>query len=183
MLRSLISDKESFKAFTFREGLNIVLAGRVSAPDDEAAPERRTRNGAGKSSLIDLIHFLLAGSPEGALKSKMLHDWSFTLSLDVGAEVWTIERGLSEKKSITRARESAPAKEISATALAQQLGQTWFHLDGSKATGGASFRQLISYFARRRRDGGYEFPVRMFRAQSNAVCETILPFSLGWMPK
>ncbi|MGJ0395384.1 MAG: DUF2326 domain-containing protein [Methylocystis sp.] len=179
MLRSLTSDKESFKDFTFREGLNIVLADRVFVPDGEASPERRTRNGAGKSSLIDLVHFLLAGGPEGALKSKALQDWSFILSLDVGPEVWTIERGLSEKKSITRTCEPAPAREISATALAQQLGQTWFHLNGSKATGGASFRQLISYFARRRRDGGYDSPIRTFRAQSNAVSETNLAILFG----
>ena len=54
MIRFLGSDLASFKALTFRAGLNIVLADK-----SEGATDRQSRNGAGKSSLIELVHFLL----------------------------------------------------------------------------------------------------------------------------
>lgn len=69
--------------------------------------------------------------------------------------------------------------EIPNTAWATRLGQTWFQLNGRRQPGAASFRQLISYFARRRRDGGYDDPVRTFRAQSSAVTETNLAVLFG----
>ncbi|HXT07622.1 MAG TPA: DUF2326 domain-containing protein, partial [Roseiarcus sp.] len=96
MLHRISSDHASFKTFEFRKGLNIILADRQNATDDKAAPaqDKRTRNGAGKSSFIDLVHFLLAGGPEGALKSKELAEWTFNLCLDVGDERLVVERKL-----------------------------------------------------------------------------------------
>lgn len=181
MLYRLSADHESFKTFAFREGLNIVLADRHLPADEEAPPQRRTRNGAGKSSIIDLIHFLLAGSAEGALKSKALAEWSFELSLDVGPERLAVRRRAANSGfSIRRdAGSASDATDITNAAWANRLGQTWFNLSGSRQAGAASFRQLISYFARRRRDGGYDDPVRTFRAQTNAVSETNLAVLFG----
>ena len=181
MLNRLSADHESFKTFAFREGLNIILADRQLPADEEAPPQRRTRNGAGKSSIIDLIHFLLAGSAEGALKSKALAEWSFELSLDVGPERLAVRRraansGFSIRRDVGSASD---ATDITNAAWANRLGQTWFNLSGSRQAGAASFRQLISYFARRRRDGGYDDPVRTFRAQTNAVSETNLAVLFG----
>jgi uncharacterized protein YydD (DUF2326 family) len=181
MLYRLSADQGSFKTIAFREGLNIVLADRQLPADEEASPQRRTRNGAGKSSIIDLIHFLLAGSAEGALKSKALAEWSFELSLDVGPErLDVLRRAGNSGFSIRKAAGSASdAADITNAAWANRLGQTWFNLTGSRQAGAASFRQLISYFARRRRDGGYDDPVRTFRAQTNAVSETNLAVLFG----
>ena len=49
----------SFKNLRFRTGLNIVLVNRTTA-----AGASGKRNGAGKSSLLDVIHFVLGGSKE-----------------------------------------------------------------------------------------------------------------------
>ena len=55
MIHRLFSpDLESFKEFTFGPGLNVIVADRT--PE---ATERMTRNSAGKSSIIDVIHFVL----------------------------------------------------------------------------------------------------------------------------
>lgn len=181
MLYHLSADQESFKSFAFREGLNIVLADRQLPADEKAPSQRRTRNGAGKSSVIDLIHFLLAGSAEGALKSKVLAEWSFELSLDVGSERLAVRRGVANSRLYIR-KDSDAASDATETpngAWANRLGQTWFNLNSSRQAGAASFRQLISYFARRRRDGGYDDPVRTFRAQTNAVSETNLALLFG----
>ncbi len=62
MIHELWSDRPSFKRLKFGRGLNIVLAAR-SGGDPEAPSEHpgRTRNGAGKSSLIDILRFMLGG--------------------------------------------------------------------------------------------------------------------------
>jgi uncharacterized protein YydD (DUF2326 family) len=185
MLYRLSADHPSFKTIEFRKGLNIILADRqLPSNGDEQGPARRTRNGAGKSSMIDLIHFLLAGSAEGALKAEVLADWVFEFTLDVGDERLTVQRGAkSPRVSILKEGpgfvDSTEAEELSNAAWTSQLGKAWFQLNGSRQSGAASFRQLISYFARRRRDGGYDDPVRTFRAQTSAVSETNLAVLFG----
>ena len=182
MLYRLSANRASFKSIEFRKGLNIVLADRqIPTDDDEERPQqRRTRNGAGKSSLIDLLHFLLAGKPEGALKSKELAaDWIFELSLDVGTERLTVQRKPDSSRVSILGERRSDAVELTNAAWASRLGKAWFNLDGNKQSGGASFRQLFTYFARRRRDGGYDDPVRTFRAQANAVSETNLAVLFG----
>ncbi|MDN3591655.1 hypothetical protein [Methylobacterium adhaesivum] len=59
MILSLTSDLPGFKGLTFHEGLNVVLADRT-----DASTERQTRNSAGKTSVIEVMHFLL-GSAAG----------------------------------------------------------------------------------------------------------------------
>ena len=186
MLHRVSADRVSFKTFEFRMGLNIILADRQISTDDNGtvSQQRRTRNGAGKSSLIDIVHFLLAGGTEGALKSKTLTDWTFELYVDVGDERLVVRRKLNGSRSSIQKDEpgffnSGDAIELTNAAWAGRLGKAWFQLDGNRQTGGASFRQLFSYFARRRRDGGYDDPIRTFRAQSNAVSETNLAVLFG----
>jgi uncharacterized protein YydD (DUF2326 family) len=185
MLYRLSADRPSFKTIEFRKGLNIILADRQLPVDgDERAPQRRTRNGAGKSSVIDLVHFLLAGDAEGALKAETLRDWIFELSLDVGDDRLAVRRSpasprVSIRKDVQGFVDNTDGEEVTNAVWTGRLGKAWFQLNGSRQPGAASFRQLISYFARRRRDGGYDDPVRTFRAQANAVSETNLATLFG----
>ncbi|MFG2692836.1 hypothetical protein [Kitasatospora sp. NPDC048407] len=48
------ADDRRFRTIEFRPGLNLLVAGSVS---DARATD--SRNGAGKSSVIELLHFLL----------------------------------------------------------------------------------------------------------------------------
>jgi uncharacterized protein YydD (DUF2326 family) len=106
-------------------------------------------------------------------------------ALDVGTERLAVRRAQNNSrlsiKKYTGADfgKSRDATEITSGAWSNRLGETWFHLNSTRKPGAASFRQLISYFARRRRDGGYDDPVRTFRAQSNAVIETNLAVLFG----
>lgn len=92
MLRSLGSNDSRFKAVEFRSGLNIVVAERTDASTDTDS-----RNGSGKSSMIELLHFVLgAQNANKALwTSPSLRDHVFTLELD-----WP---GRSEPLVVTRA--------------------------------------------------------------------------------
>ena len=53
MIRELSSDLESFKTLTFGPGLNIILADK-----SQDATDLQSRNGAGKTSFVELVHFL-----------------------------------------------------------------------------------------------------------------------------
>jgi len=181
MLHRLSSDHPSFKTFEFRNGLNIIVADRANSEgkNDQAERQRRTRNGAGKSSILDIVHFVLGGRPEGALSSERLGNWSFQLLLDVGGQRLLASRNLADPKNVRVKREATTVypeaeSQLAVTKWIQALGEAWFALALDRPPGSPSFRQLISYFARRRRDGGYDDPVRTFRAQSSAVTETNL---------
>lgn len=181
MIRALQADDPRFKALTFGVGLNILLADRVDDEDDASllVKQRRTRNGAGKSSVIDVVHFLLAGRPEGALKAEALEGWTFTGKfrgpLDSELEV---DRSLANPNVVQR-RSRERGGQLSTAALAQELGEHWFRLGEKQGPGGPSFRQMMPYFARRRRDGGYDHPVRSSRSQTPAASEVNLAHLFG----
>lgn len=174
MLHSLTANVATFKAFEFQKGLNIIVAERTQVaptPEEVESQQRRTRNGAGKSSVIDIVHFVLGGRPEGALKARALAEWTFTLLLDLKDDRVLVERSIANSKLL---RLPQVKEELSIGAWTQVLGEIWFGLSADRKAGGASFRQLFSYFARRRRDGGYDNPVLTFRSQSAASIETNL---------
>ena len=53
MIHAVRSDLQSFKTLTFGPGLNILVAEK-----SVGASYRQSRNGAGKTSFVELIHFL-----------------------------------------------------------------------------------------------------------------------------
>lgn len=179
MIQGLHASDARFKALGFRPGLNILLADRLDDPQSATPQQRRTRNGAGKSSVIDIVHFLLGGRPEGALASRTLADWSFggDFGSPLGGLPVGIDRSLARPKAVQR-RTSA-TYETSVNALMLDLGRDWFRLPEFTASGGPTFRQLLAFFARRRRDGGYDHPTRTFRAQPAASSEVNLAYLFG----
>ena len=59
MIRHIYSTLPTFKTLRFNPGLNILLSEK-----SPGATDRQTRNGAGKTSFIELIHFLSGGNCE-----------------------------------------------------------------------------------------------------------------------
>ena len=70
MILEVSSDIPTFKTVRFRRGLNVLLADV-----GERATERHTRNSAGKSSLIEIVHFLLGGEVS---RKSLFHAEGFT---------------------------------------------------------------------------------------------------------
>jgi len=73
-LHAIGSSDPRFKGFRFHDGMNIVLAARSSESD-----ERNSRNGAGKSSLVLVMRYLLGGATLDVALSRVreLQDSSF----------------------------------------------------------------------------------------------------------
>ncbi|WP_329455537.1 ABC-three component system protein [Streptomyces sp. NBC_01497] len=79
MLRQLRADDERFKTVTFQSGLNLLVAETT-----DVSRSTDSRNGSGKSSMIELLHFLLGGRPDNKhlVAREELRRTTFTLSLD-----------------------------------------------------------------------------------------------------
>src|SRR5579884_796862 len=86
MIHSLYSSMPTFKNLQFRQGLNILLADK-----SPGATDKQTRNGAGKSSLIELIHFLLGANPD-TIFTNALRRYSFGMEFDLGQARRSVER-------------------------------------------------------------------------------------------
>ncbi len=78
-----------FKSLDFKNGLNILLADK-----SEGATERQPRNGAGKTSLIKLVHFLTGGQvgKGNIFRSEALRENTFNILMDVGNDEVMVER-------------------------------------------------------------------------------------------
>jgi uncharacterized protein YydD (DUF2326 family) len=187
MIRFLGSDLASFKAQTFRSGLNIVLADK-----SEGATDRQSRNGAGKSSLIELVHFLLGAEvrPDSVFRSVKLIDSSFDIGMDVkSAQVTAGRSGKRPSRIVVEGNFEAwpkpPTEKIDGTAeysnevWKDNLGTLWFDLPSGSEEGYPSFRSLISYFVRRQGSGGFIQPIQHSSQQQTWDQQIAVSYLLG----
>ena len=89
MIKKISANKASFKTVEFHTGFNVILADRVDNSTD-----KDSRNGVGKSSLIDVIHFCLGSSPgpNKGLRIEELFDWTFQMDITLKGKEFHIER-------------------------------------------------------------------------------------------
>src|SRR5688572_16613005 len=103
MLERLESSLDTFKTLTFKKGLNVLLAQK-----SPGATDRQTRNGVGKSSFVELVHFLLGGSAPAThflCTEPRLAEASFSMRFDLAMQPVEVERSPAAAKSIVRSEE------------------------------------------------------------------------------
>ena len=103
MIHRLSSSLTSFKTLTLKLGLNVLVAKK-----EEGASEKQTRNRAGKSSVIEIVHFLM-GSDAGKdslFRSEALVNESFGIEFDLGGERLYVARSGLQKSKIHDCRSS-----------------------------------------------------------------------------
>lgn len=93
MIKSVRCSSTTFKPITFTKGFNVILADRISESTD-----KDSRNGLGKTTLLEIIHFCLgAGTkPNAGLRIEQLQDWTFFLDLTLGGKDVTISRNTTD---------------------------------------------------------------------------------------
>jgi uncharacterized protein YydD (DUF2326 family) len=189
MIRSITANKPTFKTVHFEPGFNAILADTTSVSTDQD-----TRNGLGKSSLIDVIHFCLGSDTarDKSLASDQLSDWEFTIELEFKTGIITATRGMENPSVITfeghtdewpiKPKEAKDKKSqtLKVTEWRAVLGFLMFglHDDDLLTKYNPSFRSLIPYFMRRGVDA-YSTPFEHFRKQGTWSTQVNNGFLLG----
>jgi len=158
MITSVTANKDTFKSVVFQPGLNIILAERAASSTDQDS-----RNAVGKTTLLQIIHHCLGANFSNHLRKPMLREegWEFTLDLTTPLGPVSITRDIANYKEakvrgVTLPRNLEPetvgdgVQLVSVPALNAWLGQQLFDLPLDKPSKYCpTFRNLISYFARR----------------------------------
>ena len=183
--------RPTFKRLRFKPGLNIVSVRRTAK-----ASVTGKRNAAGKSSLIDIIHFLFganreAGSP---LSAPELATDVFEMTCDVGGTKVAIIRSLDRPQRVVIEGDTRPwprspeinqetgEVSLSIDEWTDILGRTFLGLPpaASIAVGEfLSFRACFPYFARRQRVSGYVDWRRYFIQQRPVAWQIALATLFG----
>ena len=141
--------------------MNVVWADRT-----KHSTEKDSRNGLGKSTLIEIIHFCMgAGASNGkGLLVESLSGWEFCLRLEINGAPVSLTRGVDHPKDI-RIDAGSTRSTVSAREACKVLGNLLFGLpvDNEKKYQ-PHFRALISYFIRRGKDA-FSTPFEYFRKQ------------------
>ena len=99
MIRRVSSSLTSFKGVEFTSGFNIILADRT-----KDSTKKDTRNGLGKSTLLDVIHFCLGAGGSKAtsrLAHPQLSKHYFSLELELNGKVFTTTRRVDDATFVT----------------------------------------------------------------------------------
>lgn len=191
MIYSITSDLDSFKPLTFEPGLNILLAEKSANASD-----RQSRNGAGKTSFVELIHFLFGGNAksDSIFRTDALSASTFEMQFDIGDHIISAGRSGSKPSRIQIQGETShwpivPTLDTKTGDLILSnehwksvLGSLLFGLPANQNAYGrfsATFRSLFSYFARRQNSGGLVQPDQQASKQQGWDKQVAISYLLG----
>ncbi|OGV49204.1 MAG: hypothetical protein A2017_05955 [Lentisphaerae bacterium GWF2_44_16] len=190
MIYAISADKPHFKTITFNPGFNVVLAERT-----KEATTKDSRNGLGKSTMIEIIHFCLGGNTGETLSKPEMNDWTFTLEIEILGKRIKISRNTS-KSLQSKIMLDGPFenwlihpkfdKKLSCNTLSKKdwtefLGNAFFGLEETENNKyKPTFRSLISYFIRKDgNSGAFLNPFQHFKKQHEWDIQINNAFLLG----
>lgn len=136
----LTCDNTKFKTLNFNSGLNIVVGLKLSEDD------KKTINGIGKSTSLNLIHLLMGGSFDPKSKSdKKFQEFlagygRFSLTFEVNGITYILTRNFAESETYIN------DQKIKKTNLPKYLTNL---ILGTNSPKEISFKQVLNAFARR----------------------------------
>jgi uncharacterized protein YydD (DUF2326 family) len=181
----------SFKNVVFRPDFNVVLAER-----SEESRDKDSRNGSGKTSLLELVHFCLGATADTKhpLMAAALQGWRFEISFTARGQGLTAARATEQPSRVYMSDLPDDAPVVTRTDADgtgvrwlpndewRSLGLGWllFGLaeDEAAEPGAPTARGLLSYFARRGRDA-FSDPFTFFRSQPSVQRQVLNAYLLG----
>jgi uncharacterized protein YydD (DUF2326 family) len=189
VIHRITSDLPSFKPVELRPGLNIIVSAK-----SEKSNDGQTRNKSGKSSLLQLIHFLFGKEcgPDSLFRKPQLEPYTFSLEFDLLEASLRVSRsggtfGWLLVELLSGSTERWPIDPLSGqtnTKIAQAkwrgvLGLAMFGVEENLGAYGPTFSQLFSYFVRRAENGGLLEPTKQASQQQPADVRVGLSYLLG----
>ncbi len=196
MIYQVFSSLKTFKRLDLHPGLNILISDK-----SPGATEQQTRNRAGKSSLVELIHFVCGANCESdsTFRAPELVQSDFGLELEVFGEMVRASRSASEPSKIVvegenfslwpkqpKTEKESGRQVIANTAWRSVLGRAFFGIDedadsedSEAGAGRPTFRSLFSYFARRESSGGMRDATRHNAMQQKGDEQIAISYLLG----
>lgn len=191
MIHRIYSSDSRFKELRFRPGLNVLVTDKTNH-----ARKDQTRNAAGKSSVLEIIHYALGskGDKDSFFAKDVFAGTTFGLVFDLRGQVIQVERAAGpdtprgQLKLVGKlpgfvesglADNSAGAEQIiKLRDWTTLLGKEVFGVpDGDKFT--PSFRMAFPYFCRVDSDGGMQAPFESWKKQPAWQRDVTLAFLLG----
>lgn len=172
MIKKISSSLSSFKEIAFHDGLNVLIAKKESG-----ATDRQTRNRAGKSSLIEIIHFLFGAKADekSLFRTETLINESFKLDFDLQGKEFEVSRKGKQPSKV------ATSKADTNTEWIKWLGENMFALDALSDYEGRkpTFRSLFSYFVRREHSNAFRKPEKQAEKQQAGDYQVALMYLMG----
>lgn len=188
MIHKIYASDNRFKTIEFQAGLNVILADKK-----QESGEKDSRNGLGKTSLINIMHFCFGSDiNKKLLPIDQIEDWTFFIELDLFQEKIIASRSI-KNPNIIKVQGNISAFPIVAekeqsehfyknTEWKKLLGICFFDLPSDMDKKYApTFRNLISYFLRSGIDA-YSSPFSYFRGQPawNTQVNNAYLLGLNW---
>jgi len=183
MIHRIYSSLPSFKELEFHPGLNVLLAKKEAGSSD-----RQTRNRAGKTSLIEIVHFLMGAKAEkdSPFRSDALANESFGMTFDLHGKSTTAQRRGKEPSNIhvSGVYVTGGKSRITNSEWSRILGEQMFGLDAVQDYDGRkpAFRSLFAYFVRRQLSGAFTTPEKQAAMQQTGDFQVALMYllDLNW---
>ena len=185
MIHSIDSNHPKFKKIQFEKGFNIVVAERT-----QGSNKKDSRNGLGKSTMINIIHFCLGGKLTVPLNNAQLADITFVLEIDLDGKRYTLSRNTKQNQIYIdgdianfpiKPKEDDTGKYFMAKdQLRKILGNLMFDLPTDLSTFNPTFGSMISYFMRKQE--GYQNPFKQSSIQQlwDVNTNNAYLLNLGW---
>lgn len=170
-INKLTANKDSFKEVVFDSQFNVVIADR-----HKSSTEKDSRNGLGKTLLVEIVDYCLGSNLSGTLKKEEMAGWSFSLECEINDSTFVFTRTTKEPnyihiegsiKDIFLSENVDGLRKYPVDIVKPALGRAIFGLapsevkDNKKAP---TYRSLMSYFIRTDR-GSINDPFAYFAQQ------------------
>lgn len=189
IIRALRSDRGTFRTVRFKAGANVVLADRTAG-----SGKKDTRNGLGKSAMLEIINFCLGGGQGETLKRREVKGWTFTLDAEHDGRPFSIRRRTGDNAveisgdtagwHSNLAGDGVIARDgirVKVDDFNRELGSVLYGLEQHNALRyRPTFRSLVSYRVRQGgRHGGYHSPFKSFHMQTAPWVQVNNAYMLG----